>query len=303
MGKPEHRAAADRRGLRYDSDLTDAEWALVAPLIRPAKRGGRPRTVDVREVLNAIFYVLWTGCQWKALPKDLPPRSTVWEYLDGNTWMGIPGPVGLGRHPGPHSSRALRGGARDGGPGGQPDHGHHRQPEREGSRQRGASLDPSGYDAGKKVLGRKRHILTDTLGLLLAVRVHPASVQDRDGAEALLREARRSFPFIERIIADAGYQGRKMEAVVARTGAWELQIVRRCDRHRFVVLPKRWIVLPWTTLRELRRVISAGSSGERRDAKDNLDLSIIDFDAADHQPDHVASGRPVEEVKGLAHLG
>jgi transposase len=91
------------------------------------------------------------------------------------------------------------------------------------------------------VLGRKRHILTDTLGLLLAVVVHPASVQDRDGAEALLREARRSFPFIERIIADAGYQGRKMEAAVARTGRWELQIVRRCDRHRFVVLPKRWI--------------------------------------------------------------
>src|SRR4051794_40574127 len=79
MWKPEHRQAADRRGLRYDSDLTDAEGALVAPLIRPAKRGGRPRTVDVREVLNAIFYVLWTGCQWKALPKDLPPRSTVWE--------------------------------------------------------------------------------------------------------------------------------------------------------------------------------------------------------------------------------
>ena len=86
------------------------------------------------------------------------------------------------------------------------------------------------------MLGRKRHILTDTLGLLLAVSVHPASVQDRDGAEALLREARRSFPFLERIIADAGYQGRKMEAAVARTGAWDLQIVRRCDRHRFVVL-------------------------------------------------------------------
>src|SRR5688572_24941192 len=66
MWKPEHRAAADRGGLRYPSDMTDAEWALVAPLIRPAKRGGRPRTVDVREVLNAIFYVLWTGCQWKA---------------------------------------------------------------------------------------------------------------------------------------------------------------------------------------------------------------------------------------------
>src|SRR5215213_1916746 len=88
MWKREHRAAADRRGLRYPSDLTDDEWALVAPLIRPAKRGGRPRSVNVREVLNAVFYVLWTGCQWKALPKDLPPRSTVWEYLDLWDWDG-----------------------------------------------------------------------------------------------------------------------------------------------------------------------------------------------------------------------
>ena len=88
MWKPEHRAAADRRGLRYDSDVTDAEWALVAPLIRSAKRGGRPRTVDVREVLNAIVYVFWTRCRWKALPKDLPPRSTVWEYLDLWDWDG-----------------------------------------------------------------------------------------------------------------------------------------------------------------------------------------------------------------------
>src|SRR5688572_29575745 len=87
MWKPEHRAAADRRGLRYESDLTDAEWALVGSLIPPAKRGGRPRTVNVREVLNAIFYVLWTGCQWKALPKDLPPRSTVWEYYPSPNGM------------------------------------------------------------------------------------------------------------------------------------------------------------------------------------------------------------------------
>src|SRR5829696_2802797 len=93
MWNPEHRAAADRRGLRYPSDLTDAEWALVAPLIRPAKRGGRPRSVNLREVLNAVFYVLWTGCQWKALPKDLPPRSTVWEYLDRWDWDGTLGRI------------------------------------------------------------------------------------------------------------------------------------------------------------------------------------------------------------------
>jgi transposase len=84
----EHRRAADRRGLRYPSDLTDAEWALVAPLIRPAKRGGRPRTVNVHEVLNAIFSVLSTGCQWQALPKDLPPKSTVWDYFSRWEWDG-----------------------------------------------------------------------------------------------------------------------------------------------------------------------------------------------------------------------
>jgi len=88
MWKPEHRKAAERRGLRYASDLTDAEWALVAPMIPPAKTGGRRRTVDVREVLNGIFYVLWTGCQWKALPKDLPPRSTVYDYFDLWEWDG-----------------------------------------------------------------------------------------------------------------------------------------------------------------------------------------------------------------------
>ena len=92
------------------------------------------------------------------------------------------------------------------------------------------------------MLGRKRHVLTDTLGLLLAAVVQPAHLQDRDGAEAVLREARLLFPFLERVIADAGYQGPKMAAAVARTGTWSLEIVRRCDRHRFVVLPKRWIV-------------------------------------------------------------
>lgn len=84
----EHRRAADRRGLRYPSDLTDAEWALVAPMIRPAKHGGRPREVDVREVLNAVFYVLSTGCQWQALPKDLPPKSMVWDYFSRWEWEG-----------------------------------------------------------------------------------------------------------------------------------------------------------------------------------------------------------------------
>lgn len=84
----DHRRAADRRGLRYASDLSDAEWAVVEPLIPPAKRGGRPRDVNVREVLNAIFYVLSTGCQWHALPKDLPPKSTAHYYFMLWDWDG-----------------------------------------------------------------------------------------------------------------------------------------------------------------------------------------------------------------------
>jgi transposase len=88
MWTSEQRQAHERHGLRYPSDLTDAEWALVEPLIPPAKRGGRKRTVDVREVLNGIFYILATGCQWRALPKDLPPKSTVYDYLTLWTWDG-----------------------------------------------------------------------------------------------------------------------------------------------------------------------------------------------------------------------
>ena len=88
MWKPEHRLAARRVGQRYDSDLTDEEWALVVPLIPPPKRGGGKRTVNIREVLNGIFYVLWTGCQWKALPKDLPPKSTVHWYFMLWDWDG-----------------------------------------------------------------------------------------------------------------------------------------------------------------------------------------------------------------------
>src|SRR4029077_11243421 len=88
MWKPEHRLAARRVGQRYDSDLTDEEWALCEPMIPPPKRGGGNRTVNIREVLNGIFYVLWTGCQWKALPKDLPPKSTVHWYFMLWNWDG-----------------------------------------------------------------------------------------------------------------------------------------------------------------------------------------------------------------------
>ena len=229
MWKPEHRRAADRRGLRYPSDLSDAEWALIEPLIPPAKRGGRRREVNVREVVNAIFYVLSTGCQWQALPKDLPPKSTAHLYFTLWDWDGTLERI----HHTLYAATREREGREP----------NHRQPKRQGRSKGGSTLDPQGFDAGKKVTGRKRHILVDTLGLLLNVAVHPADVQDRDGAELVLdRRTRRLFPFLERIFADAGYQGPKTSAAVAKTGTWKLQIIKRNDLHRFVVLPKRWIV-------------------------------------------------------------
>ena len=131
MWTPERRRAADRTGLRYPSDLTDAEWAIVEPMIPPAKSGGRRRTVNVREMLNGIFYILWTGCQWKALPKDLPPKSTVHDYLELWNWDGT-----LGAHP----SRSVRCGSRAGRPGSEPDSGDHRRANREERPKRGSPL-------------------------------------------------------------------------------------------------------------------------------------------------------------------
>ncbi|MGC2506223.1 MAG: IS5 family transposase [Candidatus Acidiferrales bacterium] len=233
MWKPEHRHAAERHGLRYPSDLTDAEWALVEPMIPPAKHGGRPRDVNVREVLNAICYVLSTGCQWQALPKDLPPKSTAHYYLMLWDWDGTLARI----------HHALYVAAREqAGREASPSAAIIDSQSAKAAQKGGSALDPQGFDAGKKVTGRKRHILVDTLGLMLSVVVHPADVQDRDGARQVLRTARRLFPFIERIFADAGYQGSKMEKVVADTGRWTLQIVKRSDAHHFVVLPKRWVV-------------------------------------------------------------
>src|ERR1700733_5459354 len=232
MWKPEHRHAADRTGLRYPSDLTDAEWVIVEPMIPPAKRGGRRRSVNLREVLNGIFYVLWTGCQWKALPKDLPPKSTVHDYLELWNWDGTLERIHhelyvavreqAGREPSPTVAIIDSQTAKDS--------------------QKGGLRSILRATTGKKIKGRKRHILVDTLGLLLNVIVHPADVQDRDGAFHLLRQARRLFPFIERIFADGGYAGRKMALTVWRTGVWRLQIVKRSDAAGFEVLPKRWIV-------------------------------------------------------------
>ncbi|MCC8432822.1 IS5 family transposase [Reyranella aquatilis] len=233
MWTQEHRQSHDRKGLRYPSDLTDAEWALVGSLIPPARRGGRPRDVDIREVLNAVFYLLSTGCQWDALPRDLPPKSTVYEYF--SLWRSDRTLLRL--------HQALYAQVREAsGRKAQPTVAILDSQSAKAAQKGGPPIDPQGYDAGKKVTGRKRHILVDTLGLLLNVVVHRASVQDRDGTRRLLRDDARRFPSIIKIFADAGYQGPKMAKVVADTGNWQIEIVKRTELHKFVVMPKRWIV-------------------------------------------------------------
>lgn len=151
--------------------------------------------------------------------------------------------VGVGRHVGAPASYALHRDAQARRPRTKPDGRDHRQSGRQGGSKGGSAFDPQGFDAGKKVTGRKRHILVDTLGLLLNVIVHPAKVPDCDAALLLLdRPTRRLFPFIECIFVDAGYQSANTAAAIAKNRTWTLEIVKRNVLHRFAVLPKRWIV-------------------------------------------------------------
>ena len=235
MWTNENRGRYDRSRLRYPSDLTDEEWALVEPLIPPAKRGGNRRHVNMREVVNGLMYVLSTGCQWRAIPKDLPPRSTVYDYFDLWSWDGT-----LDRIHHALYVKCREVASREA----SPTRRDYRQPEREKRRKRGASIDPPGYDAGKKIKGKKRHILVDTLGLLLHAIVHPADIQDRDGGVLVLRTLFGLYPFLKKLYADGGYQGRKFrEAQKKALPNMTTEIVKRSDQAKgFEVLPRRWVV-------------------------------------------------------------
>jgi putative transposase len=216
-----------RESTRYPSDMTDREWTVIGPLLPPPKPGGRPRRTDLRAVMNAILSIASGGCPWRMLPKDFPPRSTVQGSFD--RWRDSQGDD----QPPPGPEHAGAGRARR-----QPDRRCHRQPKCEDERERRARR-----LRRRQEEGRKRHIVTDTLGLMLIVLVHGADGQDRDGAPALLTAIRHRYPWLRHIFADGGSAGEKLRTALQGHGVWTLEIVQRSDpAEGFEVLPRRWVV-------------------------------------------------------------
>jgi putative transposase len=213
----------------YPTDLSCEQWKLLETMLPPPERFGRKRSVDLREVFNALCYLARSGCQWRLLPKEFPAWQTVYYYFrlwrDAECFIVINDLLReklrkeLGKKANPSAavidSQSVK---------------------------TDEQAETRGYDAGKKVKGRKRHILVDTLGLLLKAKVLTADIQDRDAAQMLLSEIKEQMPRLQLIWADGGYRG-KLIIWVAVQCLWILEIVKRNDSLKmFVPLPKRWIV-------------------------------------------------------------
>ncbi len=224
-----------RADLALPSDLTDGEWAVLEPFLPPPSHVGRPRKWPLRRIVEAILYLLrgslpWRMLPWRMLPPCFPPVSTVrrWFYLwrDNRLW--------------PTLNHYLLMAARE-------TNGREASPsagviDRQSVRTT-ESGEPSGYDAGKKIKGRKRHILTDTEGNLVHAVIHIADIQDRDGAPLVLRDIVKRFPWLRHVFADGGHAGDKLRHALRGIGKWTVQIVKRSDTAKgFEVIPRRWVV-------------------------------------------------------------
>jgi transposase len=223
------RARHSRKTERYPGDVTAEEWAVVQPLLPGPDRLGRPRRVDLRRVWNAMQDIGASGCAWSLPPRAFPPVSTVrycfHRWRDGGLLAEIDRVL---------AAQARRATGRDA----QPTAGVIDSQSVKTSEN--TSL--SGFDAGKRIKGRKRHVLTDTCGDLPACTVHSAGIRDRDGAPGVFVRLRREAPNLRHLFADGGYAGPNLRDALVSLGRWTLQIVKRSDTAKgFEALPRRWV--------------------------------------------------------------